>query len=150
MDAFDVLGVEPTDSLEIIQRAWKQKAREVHPDKFPNASQAEKNKYNAIMVQVNNAFFELKNPAIRASLLAEREFQGNYSEEENEEDSYSVTLFYSKGPCRVCKEGPAYEFGLFFTEGQLGYQEIDLCEPCWGRFSTNAPRVMIFPRQEKF
>ena len=72
MDAFDVLGVEPTDSLEIIQRAWKQKAREVHPDKFPNASQAEKNKYNAIMVQVNNAFFELKNPAIRASLLAER------------------------------------------------------------------------------
>lgn len=150
MDAFEILGIEPTDSLETIKKAWKQKAREVHPDQFPNATQSEKDKYNALMVQVNNAFYELRDPETRASILYDREYRGQTSDSENEETTNTVTLYYSKGPCTVCKGGPAYEFGLYFTSGQLGYQEIDFCEPCWRRFSANAPRVMIFPRQEQF
>ncbi len=51
-EPYTVLGVSMTASFEEVKRAYRQKAREYHPDLHPE----EKEKYTAKMVEINTAF----------------------------------------------------------------------------------------------
>lgn len=35
MNCFDILGIEPTDNVREIKRAYAEKSREVHPEEHP-------------------------------------------------------------------------------------------------------------------
>jgi len=54
-DPHRVLGVAVGASADEIERAWKQRLREVHPDRHPNASPAERSQLDERTREVNAA-----------------------------------------------------------------------------------------------
>lgn len=72
-DDFELLGVAKQfkqDAAELAQR-WKSLQAQVHPDRFANASSAEKRMAMQWSVRANEAYQRLKNPLSRASYLCE-------------------------------------------------------------------------------
>lgn len=61
MSCYDVLGVAPTDEFRTIKKTYNNISLALHPDKNPNATQADKDKY----VRVNKAYEILSNSELR-------------------------------------------------------------------------------------
>jgi DnaJ-domain-containing protein 1 len=51
-----VLGVDEGDDLEAVRRAWRQRARELHPDAHPGATPAERRALSARFVAAQAAY----------------------------------------------------------------------------------------------
>lgn len=74
MDAFDVLGFAPAfelDSDKLDQR-YRELQKQLHPDKFVNASSSERRASLSRAMAVNEAYRELKDELQRAELLLAR------------------------------------------------------------------------------
>ncbi|MBQ9308128.1 MAG: DnaJ domain-containing protein [Clostridia bacterium] len=56
VNPFELLGIEPTNDLEKLRRAYHLKAKTLHPDQFQDAAQQEK--ANREMVRLNQAYEE--------------------------------------------------------------------------------------------
>ena len=62
---YDVLGVVPTASGDEVRRAYLARARESHPDRYIDASAAERDAAESSMREVNEAWRVLGNPRRR-------------------------------------------------------------------------------------
>jgi molecular chaperone HscB len=73
-DAFDVLGLPPAFDLETktLEQRYRDLQRALHPDKFAQASAAERRRSLSHAVSVNDAFRVLRDPIERAALLLAR------------------------------------------------------------------------------
>ena len=58
---FEILGVGADASLEEITAAWRTKARNLHPDRFPDVSADVAGSLNREMARVNEAYTRIKN-----------------------------------------------------------------------------------------
>lgn len=58
-DPYEVLGLFPGASLAQVKRAHRNLAKQYHPDRFGQASDAERREAQHKMVQVNGAYAEL-------------------------------------------------------------------------------------------
>jgi molecular chaperone HscB len=74
MDAFDVLGLVPTFELDstALEQRYRDLQRQLHPDKFVNASSSERRESLSRAVSVNDAYRVLKDELKRAELLYTR------------------------------------------------------------------------------
>ncbi len=64
---YEVLGVSPLASADAIRQAYRQRAREVHPDRFSTSSPGQTDADNGrAMQELNEAWRVLGNPARRA------------------------------------------------------------------------------------
>lgn len=74
MDAFDVLGLPPTFELDAsqLEQRYRDLQRQLHPDKFVNASSSERRESLSRAVSVNDAYRALKDELKRAELLYAR------------------------------------------------------------------------------
>jgi molecular chaperone HscB len=74
MDAFDTLGLDPTLDLDVslLEQRYRDLQRQLHPDKFAQASSSEKRESLSRAVGVNDAYRVLKDPLKRAELLLAR------------------------------------------------------------------------------
>jgi curved DNA-binding protein CbpA len=64
-DYYAILGVDPGASPESIKLAYRRLARECHPDRNPNSTEAERLALSARMVQLNGAYAVLSNETRR-------------------------------------------------------------------------------------
>jgi DnaJ-domain-containing protein 1 len=62
---YDVLGVVPTAAADEVRRAYLARARESHPDRYVDASPAQRNAAEGRMREVNEAWRVLGNPRRR-------------------------------------------------------------------------------------
>lgn len=83
MDAFDVLGLTPSLELDLatLEQRYRELQRQLHPDKFVQASSSERRASLARAVSVNDAYRALKSELKRAELLYAR-FVGRAAEAE--------------------------------------------------------------------
>ena len=58
-DPYEVLGLFPGASIAQVKRAHRNLAKQYHPDRFGNTSDAERREAEQKMVQVNGAYAEL-------------------------------------------------------------------------------------------
>lgn len=58
-DPYEVLGLFPGASLDQVKKAHRKLAKQYHPDRFMNASDAERHRAELRMVQINGAYAEL-------------------------------------------------------------------------------------------
>jgi molecular chaperone HscB len=74
MDAFDTLGLDPTLDLDVstLEQRYRDLQRQLHPDKFVQASSSEKRESLSRAVGVNDAYRALKDPLKRAEILLAR------------------------------------------------------------------------------
>ena len=74
MDAFDTLGLEPTLDLDVsaLEQRYRDLQRQLHPDKFAQASSSEKRESLSRAVAVNDAYRALRDPLKRAEILLTR------------------------------------------------------------------------------
>jgi molecular chaperone HscB len=74
MDAFDTLGLGPTLDLDlgVLEQRYRDLLRELHPDRFAQASSSEKRESLSRAVSVNEAYRVLRDPLKRAELLLKR------------------------------------------------------------------------------
>lgn len=66
-DAYEVLGVPRTASIEDIRRAYHRRARELHPDAHVDASDAEREAMGRTFAEVARAWEQLREPGRRAN-----------------------------------------------------------------------------------
>ena len=62
MSCYDILGVAPTDDFRTIKKTYNNISLALHPDKNPNATQEDKERY----VRVNKAYEILSNSDLRS------------------------------------------------------------------------------------
>lgn len=62
---YDTLGLEPGASIDEIRAAYRQLARNSHPDRFTDASAEEQQAANERMQEINRAFAVLTDPSAR-------------------------------------------------------------------------------------
>lgn len=74
MDAFDVLALAPRFDLDLneLERRYRELQRQLHPDKFAQASASERRASLARAVTVNDAYRVLRDELKRAELLLAR------------------------------------------------------------------------------
>lgn len=74
MDAFDVLGLAPSLELDIslLEQRYRELQKQLHPDKFVQASSAERRQSLSRAVSVNDAYRLLKDQLKRAELIYAR------------------------------------------------------------------------------
>jgi molecular chaperone HscB len=74
MDAFDTLGLVPSLDVDLgqLEQRYRDLLRELHPDRFAQASSSEKRESLGRAVSVNEAYRVLKDPLKRAELLLKR------------------------------------------------------------------------------
>jgi molecular chaperone HscB len=74
MDAFDTLGLDPTLDLDVstLEQRYRDLQRQLHPDKFVQASSSEKRESLSRAVSVNDAYRALKDPLKRAEIVLAR------------------------------------------------------------------------------
>lgn len=65
MNHYEVLGVEPSALQQDIEKAFRRKARELHPDRHALLGAEQIKHANKAMAQVNEAFRILRNPLDR-------------------------------------------------------------------------------------
>lgn len=74
MDPFEVLGVARDATVEEVDERWRQLARQLHPDRFPGAGDAERARLTTAMAELNEArravLAVLQRPASPASSAA--------------------------------------------------------------------------------
>jgi len=70
-DAFDTLGLEPTLDLDasLLEQRYRDLQRQLHPDKFAQASSSEKRVSLSRAVSVNDAYRALRDDLKRAEVL---------------------------------------------------------------------------------
>jgi molecular chaperone HscB len=87
MDAFDVLALAPVFDLEAseLERRYRDLQKQLHPDKFVQASASEKRASLARAVGVNDAYRALRDELKRAEILFAR-FGGQTGEREQAND----------------------------------------------------------------
>ncbi|HEX6242589.1 MAG TPA: Fe-S protein assembly co-chaperone HscB [Polyangiales bacterium] len=83
MDAFDVLGLPPSLELDpaSLEQRYRELQRQLHPDKFVQASSSERRASLARAVTVNDAYRTLKDELKRAEVLFAR-FSGRKAQGE--------------------------------------------------------------------
>jgi len=71
MDAFDVLALRPAFELDMgeLERRYRDLQKQLHPDKFAQASSGERRESLARAVDVNHAYRTLRDDLQRAELL---------------------------------------------------------------------------------
>lgn len=74
MDAFDVLALEPAFELDLneLEQRYRDLQKQLHPDKFAQASASEKRTSLARAVDVNQAYRALRDDLKRAEILLTR------------------------------------------------------------------------------
>ena len=77
-DLFAALGLEPRFDVDVaeLERAYLERSREVHPDRFATAPAAERVAALSRAMEVNDAYKTLKRPVARAEYLLARAGQG--------------------------------------------------------------------------
>ncbi len=75
MSPFQIFGLEPRFALDIqgLEKKYFEIQKRIHPDKFANASAAEKRVAEQWSTLVNDAYASLRDPVRRAKLLCEAE-----------------------------------------------------------------------------
>ena len=86
---YEVLGVEKTANTEEIKKAYKKLARLYHPDMHANASAEEKEIYEAMFKEVNNAHDILSNPKKKAEYDCELAYQAARKAYTSQNSSYN-------------------------------------------------------------
>lgn len=66
-DYYNLLGITLTADLKDITRAYRKKAKEVHPDAHPGKNQGEKDRLKKQFVELTQAYDTLSDPAKRAA-----------------------------------------------------------------------------------
>jgi hypothetical protein len=65
VNSFDVLGVFPWSSDDEVAAAYRQRARQFHPDAHPGLSEPERRCYEAAMARINLAYGAVKSRELR-------------------------------------------------------------------------------------
>jgi molecular chaperone HscB len=85
MDAFDVLGLAPSLELDLgaLEQRYRELQKQLHPDKFVQASSSERRHALTRAVSVNDAYRLLKDELKRAELIFAR-LRGDHGKSEEE------------------------------------------------------------------
>lgn len=75
-DYYGTLGVEPTASADDIRGAYKRESLRAHPDRFPNASAGERQRYTARFQSLADAYYVLSDSTRRAEYDSLRRAHG--------------------------------------------------------------------------
>ncbi|UZJ57034.1 hypothetical protein CBS101457_006354 [Exobasidium rhododendri] len=80
-DYYATLGVNATASSDEVRQAYKRESLRSHPDRFPNASASERQRYTARFQSLADAYYVLSDTARRSEYDSLRRSQnfGNYS-----------------------------------------------------------------------
>jgi hypothetical protein len=65
VNSFDVLGVFPWSSDDEVAAAYRQRARQFHPDVHPGLAESERRAYEAAMARINLAYGAVKSRELR-------------------------------------------------------------------------------------
>lgn len=115
-DYYRTLGVQPTASSAEIKEAYKRRSLKTHPDRFPNATPAERQRYTQKFQTLADAYYVLSDTerrreydSLRTSRPSNSSFfsGGSYDDDDDEEaaseysekeQSYSANFFQSFFP----------------------------------------------------
>lgn len=75
-DYYATLGVSPKASADDIRQAYKRESLRAHPDRFPNASDAERQRYTARFQSLADAYYVLSDSTRRAEYDGLRKAHG--------------------------------------------------------------------------
>ena len=92
IDPYKVLGVSPNATEDEIKKAYRQKAKEYHPDLHPNDPAAAQK-----MNEVNEAYDMLKNPEKYERRKAQEKAQNAYRQQNRNDSGYSGQSGYYSG-----------------------------------------------------
>jgi hypothetical protein len=120
MDAHETLGVSPDATSEEVTRAYRRLARTLHPDLHPGSTPEERERYGALMAQLNHAYRSISSP---------REARGGGGWKPRD----------VRGPgrdeCSLCGHAPAasvtfeYQAGALFSRRRYSFRST-LCRDC--------------------
>ncbi|KAE8269364.1 hypothetical protein A4X09_0g2982 [Tilletia walkeri] len=94
-DFYAVLGVSPTASTEEIRDAYKKQSLKCHPDRFPNASAAERERHTARFQALADAYYVLSDPSRRQEYDAVRRSHPSSSSSFGDSAQASANYFRS-------------------------------------------------------
>jgi hypothetical protein len=153
LNAYETLGVATTASDAQIAVAYRQLARQFHPDAHPGARPAERRRYQEAMSRINAAHDLLKDPARRQAYdsAPEPEPRGRPP---------------GSNECDLCGYAPAAQFAFSYQQGKITSAfrysvSAKLCQQCaysvgraeqnktlitgwWGLFAFFTNFVVVF------
>lgn len=96
-DYYSLLGVSPSSTPEEIRAAYKRASLQCHPDRFPNAAAAEKQRLTRKFQSLADAYYVLSNTDRRRDYDAARVSRGTtaFDEGEEEQEQSSSANFFS-------------------------------------------------------
>ncbi|MGY6502467.1 MAG: J domain-containing protein [Acidimicrobiales bacterium] len=136
MNYFDLLRVDPDATAEQIASAYRSRARQLHPDTKPDATDGEKAHLTAAMAELNNAWSTLRDPERRAEYI---------SHLNDPVEEPVVMRAPASDECLMCGSHPAatvsfqHQRAVFFT-ATVWTTDARLCRGCGlaiGRSSQN-------------
>ncbi len=121
-DAYDVLGIAPGASERDIDRAWKQKLRDVHPDRHPDATPSERALLERRTREVNVAHDELLHGTTR---------QPSTRQPSTRQHSTPPSPAFGPDECDECGAVPAEDFEFKYEDSEIWRTTTGhLCRDC--------------------
>ena len=131
MNSFEVLGValDATDSQ--IAAAYRQLAKQFHPDQHPEASASAKAQWQRAMSSINTAYEQIKDGARRSTYLATLRAQRGPTAQQTTQGTRSPRV----GECDLCGHAPArpMEFQMqnaWVLRRTVYSTRLELCRDC--------------------
>ena len=132
---FDVLGVSEDAGDAEIQAAYRQLARQLHPDQHPGSSPDEQRRLTDAMARVNEAW----------GVLGDRDRRARYVGSLVADEAATQRRPPGDGDCLLCGHGPADEFTFMHQTAWLIRRarytsDVQLCRSCalsYGRSKLN-------------
>ncbi|KAK0570236.1 Meiotic Sister-Chromatid recombination aldehyde dehydrogenase [Tilletia horrida] len=129
-DFYGILGVSPTASTEEIREAYKRQSLKCHPDRFPNASPAERERHTARFQALADAYYVLSDAERRTEYDGVRSsYPSASSAEDPGANANFFRSFFSGGATHGEQPQADGVFGGVFEE--LLRPEVHRVAPVW-------------------